>query len=124
MRCSERHLHQGGLRVRLIIKMNQALLIKRTTRFLNENGTLWRRVIRAKFGRMERDSYPRSVLRSHGIGVWKQICMGRTFFKKSIRWRVGNDGKLVFGRIHGLVRKHLKINFRSYIRSPSIKLPR
>lgn len=52
----KRLLNQGGLGLRSVMKMNQALQMMWTWRFIKEMGISWR-AIKAKFGMMGRGRY-------------------------------------------------------------------
>lgn len=61
----------GGLGIRRIKIMNQALLSKWLWRFTEDDGSLWQRVIGEKYGR---GSWGRiKVLPTHSVSLWKGI---------------------------------------------------
>ena len=69
--CFEKN--KGGLGVRNLSKLNQALLCKWCWWFANERDPLWRMVISIKFGE-ENGGWSTSNIRGgYGTGLWKDI---------------------------------------------------
>ena len=69
--CLEKR--KGGLRVRNLFLMNNALLCKWNWRFANERDALWRSVISLKYGEEEGGWCTRDVMGRNGVGLWKAI---------------------------------------------------
>lgn len=86
----------GRLGVRLLIEMNRALQGKWLWRFMNEEGTLWRRIIAAKVGVEDRGWFSGGLMRGDGHSLWKKIGAGKENFLRCIRWQVGQGNRLNF----------------------------
>ena len=69
--CQEKR--RGGLGVRGLSMMNQALLCKWCWRFANEGDSLWRLVISTKFGEEVGGWNTRDIRGGYGTGLWKDI---------------------------------------------------
>ncbi|RVW99832.1 putative ribonuclease H protein [Vitis vinifera] len=69
--CLEKR--KGGLGVRNLSLMNNALLCKWNWRFANERDALWRSVISLKYGVEEGGWCTRDVMGRNGVGLWKAI---------------------------------------------------
>ena len=63
----------GGLGLRHLEGLNQALLGTWLWRFSLERESFWRRVIRGKFGEVEKGWTTREVKDSFGLSLWKDI---------------------------------------------------
>jgi hypothetical protein len=87
---------QGGLGIRNVRKFNQALLGKWLWRYAHEDGAWWRLILVAKHG-SSRDGWRSSdITESHGVGLWKYICMGWSKFKCHFRFDPGVGSKISF----------------------------
>ena len=73
--CLEKN--RGGLGVRSLSKMNQALLCKWCWRFANERDPLCILVISTKFGEEDGGWNTSDIKGGYGIGLWKDICEER-----------------------------------------------
>ena len=87
---------RGGLGVRGLSVMNQALLCKWCWRFANERDSLWRMVISAKFGEEAGGWYSRDIRGGYGTGLWKDIRKERLSFSQNVIPSLGNGSRLAF----------------------------
>ena len=91
--CLDRKM--GGLGIKSLAILNNALLCKWIWRFANERDSLWRNVILWKFGE-ERGGWCSAISRdAYGSGVWKEILL----LLLSL-W--GMEGDFAFGRMLGV----------------------
>ena len=72
--CSEQKL--GGLGVKSLSKLNQALLCKWNRRFANEREPLWRRVINRKYGELVGGWNTCDIRGGYGTRLWKDSRKG------------------------------------------------
>jgi hypothetical protein len=89
-------LDEGGLGIRNIRRFNQALLGKWLWRFAHEEGAWWRSVLVAKYGADWGGWRSGVISGSHGVGLWKFICMGWQNFRRFIKYDVGEGSKIRF----------------------------
>jgi hypothetical protein len=89
-------IDEGGLGIRNVRRFNQALLGKWLWRFVHEEGAWWRRVLVAKYGEVWGGWCSGHVSGSHGVGLWKYICMGWQIFNSHIRFDPGDGTKIRF----------------------------
>jgi hypothetical protein len=75
-------IDEGGLGIRNIRRFNQALLGKWLWRFAHEEGAWWRSVLVAKYGSDWGGWRSGVISGSHGVGLWKFICMGWQNFRR------------------------------------------
>ena len=64
---------KGGLGVRSLSLLNKVLLCKWCWCYFSEGDSLWKNIIRGKFGQEERGWRSGVVRDSYGVGVWKMI---------------------------------------------------
>ena len=69
--CTDKKV--GGLGVRGLYKLNKALLGTWNWWFANERNSLWREIIRRKFGEMQGGWCTGESKDNFGIGLWKEI---------------------------------------------------
>ena len=69
--CTEKK--KGGLGLRRFSILNKALLCKWCWRFANERDSLWRKVIRSKFGEGYGGWCSGDINGGFGVGLWKEI---------------------------------------------------
>jgi hypothetical protein len=86
----------GGLGIRNVRRFNQALLGKWLWRFAHEEGAWWRTVLVAKYGLVWGGWRSGDISGSHGVGLWKYICMEWQIFKSHIRFDPGEGTKISF----------------------------
>ena len=92
--CSEKN--KGGLGVRNLSKLNQALLCKWCWQFANERDPLWRMVISIKFGE-ENGGWNTSDIRGgYGTGLWKDIIKEWLTLSQNTSFSLGNGRRLGF----------------------------
>jgi hypothetical protein len=89
-------IDEGGLRIRNIRRFNQALLGKWLWRFAHEEGAWWRSVLVAKYGSDWGGWRSGVISGSHGVGLWKFICMGWQNFRRFFKYDPGEGSKIRF----------------------------
>ena len=89
---------RGGLGVRSLSKMNQALLCKWCWRFANERNPLWRLVISTKFGEEDGGWNTNDIKGGYGTGLWKDIRKEWLTFSQNTISSLGNGRILGFGK--------------------------
>ena len=87
---------RGGLGVRGLSVMNQALLCKWCWRFANERDSLWRMVISTKFGEEAGGWNTRDIRGGYGTGLWKDIRKEWPTFSQNSISSLGNGRRLGF----------------------------
>ena len=92
--CLEKR--KGGLGVRNLSLMNNALLCKWNWRFANERDALWRSVISLKYGVEEGGWCTRDVLGRNGVGLWKAIRKKWGLFDGRVAFHLGNGQRVKF----------------------------
>jgi hypothetical protein len=89
-------LAEGGLGIRNIRRFNQALLGKWHWRFAHEVGAWWRSVLVAKYGVEWGGWRSGAITGSHGVGLWKYICMGWQVFRSHCSFVPGEGSRIRF----------------------------
>ncbi|RVW34286.1 putative ribonuclease H protein [Vitis vinifera] len=92
--CLEKR--KGGLGVRNLSLMNNALLCKWNWRFANERDALWRSVISLKYGVEEGGWCTRDVMGRNGVGLWKAIRKKWGLFDGRVAFHLGNGQRVKF----------------------------
>ncbi|RVX09127.1 putative ribonuclease H protein [Vitis vinifera] len=92
--CLEKR--KGGLGVRNLSLMNNALLCKWNWRFANERDALWRSVISLKYGVEEGGCCTRDVMGRNGVGLWKAIRKRWGLFDGRVAFHLGNGQRVKF----------------------------
>ena len=87
---------RGGLGVRGLSVMNQALLCKWCRRFANERDSLWRLVINTKFGEEAGGWYTGDIRGGYGTGLWKDMRKEWLTFSQNAISSLGNGRRLGF----------------------------
>lgn len=85
----------GGLGIRPMRLMNNALLGKWLWRIENDTDSLWNRIITAKYG-VKRDGCDIYGPPNQCSCLWKGITSIKTTFSDSIKYRVGSGNKILF----------------------------
>jgi hypothetical protein len=88
--------YEGGLGIRNIRRFNQALLGKWLWWFAHEEGAWWRSVLVAKYGSDWGGWRSGVISGSHGVGLWKYICLGWQNFRRFFKYDVGEGSKIRF----------------------------
>ena len=88
--------HQGGLGIRPLRDMNEALKSKWLWRFAKEEEALWRQVIASKYGVDNSGWWSKKCPKAHGVGCWKSILAGLELFKTLLHFKVKNGSKVLF----------------------------
>ena len=89
-----RPLQHGGLAIRQLCRVNEALLGKWLWRFGHERDALWRRVIAGKYGVCAGGWTTPLPRGSYGVSVWRSIRSGWEAFSSFVRFQV-RDGQTV-----------------------------
>ena len=92
--CLEKR--KGGLGVRNLSLMNNALLCKWNWRFANERDALWRSVISLKYGVEEGGWCTRDVMGRNGVGLWKAIRKKWGLLDGRVAFHLGNGQRMKF----------------------------
>ena len=87
---------QGGLGIRDLTILNEALLGKWSWRFASERDPLWKWVIVGKYGQVEGGWCSKVVGEGHGVGVWKAIKGKWEMFKTRTKFTVGFGNRVKF----------------------------
>jgi hypothetical protein len=87
---------EGGLGIRNVRKFNQALLGKWLWWYAHEDGAWWRKVLVTKYGSSWGGWRSSDISESHGVGLWKYICMGWRNFKCHFRFDPGIGSQISF----------------------------
>ena len=94
---------EGGLGLKKVRVMNECLLIKWWWRYGREGNSLWRRVIRAKYGIGPVSFLPNVEVLSKASRVWADILLIGSrcsnllgFFKDNLEVKVGNGSDISF----------------------------
>ncbi|KAL8166813.1 hypothetical protein V2J09_008312 [Rumex salicifolius] len=83
----------GGLGIKKMTTLNQALLGKLSWRFLTQCDSLWASVLRAKYVR------PSEAIQNHPSRIWKGIQSGvQNVVLKGCRWNLGDGNTIRFWR--------------------------
>jgi hypothetical protein len=80
---------EGGLGIRNMRRFNQALLGKWLWRFAHEEKVWWRSVLMAKYGLVWEGWRSGDISGSHGVGLWKFICLGWQNFRRHVKFDPG-----------------------------------
>ena len=89
-------IDECGLGIRNVRRFNQALLGKWLWRFAHEKGARWRSILMAKYGSVWGCWRSRVIFDSHGVGLWKFICMGWQSFQSHFRFNPSEGSKVRF----------------------------
>jgi hypothetical protein len=89
-------ISEGGLGIRNVRKFNQALLGKWLWRYAYEEGAWWTSILVAKYGSSRGGWCSCDITESHGVGLWKFICMGWSNFKRHFRFDLGVGSRISF----------------------------
>ena len=82
--------------VRSLSLFNKALLCKWCWHFASEGDSLWKKIIKCKFGEKEGGWRSRVVRDSYGVGAWKEIEKHWELFNSMISFEVGNGRRVKF----------------------------
>ena len=89
-------LPNGGLAIRNVRRFNEALLGKWLWRFGVVRDTLWRKVVKVKYGSMEGGWASNLPTGSYDAGLWKFICCGWDKFFRLLKFEVGDGTHIRF----------------------------
>ena len=87
---------KGGLGVRGLQKLNQALLGKWNWRFANEGNALWRETINKKFGEMQVGWCYGENRENFGPGLWKEIRKDWGAVLDNAKFQIGDGNRVGF----------------------------
>ena len=91
--CSKQ---DGGLGIRPLRHMNEALKTKWLWCFAKEEKALWRKAIIAKCGVDILGWWTKRSLFAHGLGLWKSVLAGLERFKSLAHFKVKNGSRVRF----------------------------
>ncbi|XP_026459541.1 uncharacterized protein LOC113360224 [Papaver somniferum] len=87
---------EGGLGIKVISVMNDALPCKWLWRFSNEPEALWRRFVEDNYGCDNNGWDAKQTKRPYGTGLWRGICNRMDKFRLGIMHKVGNGRRTRF----------------------------
>ena len=85
---------EGGLGIRNLSTMNEALLGKWTWRFGVEDNSPWKIVIKLKYGTEAGGWFTRAPRGSYGVGLWKDISKEPEQLKNDGFFELGDDCRI------------------------------
>ena len=100
----------GGLRIRPLRIMNEALKTKWLWRFVIEDDALLKKVIVSKYGVNRFGWWSMRSFFAHGVGCWKSILSSLEVFKLFVRFEIRNGARVFFWHDSGVEINHLKFN--------------
>jgi len=86
---------EGGLGIRSLQDMNKALQAMWLWRFAKEDNTLWKNMVKLKYGIDRLGRWSKTSTHAHGVGCWKSIISGLDQFKSLVNFEV-NDGSRAY----------------------------
>lgn len=86
----------GGLGVKNLKAMNNALLTKWLWRFDVESEALWRRIVEEKYGVSDVEWLSKQPTGAYGFSVWKGVMKRKDFFLQNFQFKVNNGVKTRF----------------------------
>uniref|UniRef100_A0A7C9AA13 Reverse transcriptase domain-containing protein n=1 Tax=Opuntia streptacantha TaxID=393608 RepID=A0A7C9AA13_OPUST len=87
---------EGGLGIRPLRVMNEALKTKWLWRFAKEDNAMWKNVIKAKYGTDDLGWWSKMSSFSHGVGFWKSISACLERFKSLVHFEVKDGSRVLF----------------------------
>jgi len=87
---------EGGLGIRPLRDMNDALKTKWLWRFAKEDDAMWKNVIKVKYGIDELGWWSKKSSYSHGVGCWKSILTSLERFKSLVHFEVKGGSRVLF----------------------------
>ena len=96
--CAQKE--KGGLGLRKIILLNEALLGKWIWRFAIEKDNLWKKVLLVKYGQEGLGWRTNEVRGTFEVGVWKEILKEANWCWDNIQFKVGKGTKIKFWTDH------------------------
>lgn len=82
--------------IRSLLEMNKALHGKWLSRYLDEEGRLWKRIVEVRWGRWKGRAGWNVAVGKHGSGLWRSICAGGEKWSSCIKWKLGRGNKIIF----------------------------
>ena len=92
--CTDKR--KGGIRIKIFSNMNKALLSKWSWQFANDTDSLWRKVIRCKFGESFGGWHTRDLRGGYGTSLWKEIKKGWPSFLQNSIFALGDGRRINF----------------------------
>lgn len=83
------HKSRGGLRIRNLIILNKAYIMKNTWRLINDKNSLWAKVMKGKYF-PKTDLYNSTQPKPYHSCIWKNIYKLSSFLKEATFWSLGN----------------------------------
>ena len=119
--CSEKK--KGGLGLRRFSILNKALMCKWCWRFANERDSLWRKVIRSKFGEVYGGWSSGEIKGGFGVGLWKEIRKEWTHLLQNTSLVLGNGNRISFWKDAWCGEEALSLMFPNLFRLTAQKMP-
>ena len=120
--CTEKK--KGGLGLRRFSILNKALLCKWCWRFANERESLWRKVIRSKFGEDYGGWSSGDIKGGFGVGLWKDIKKEWTHLCQNTYLALGNGSRISFWEDAWCGEEALSLSFPNLFRLTAQKFAR
>ncbi|KAF5187118.1 hypothetical protein FRX31_023295, partial [Thalictrum thalictroides] len=111
----------GGLGIRRVTTMKQALLSKWLWRYEKEGESLWRRVIDVKYGNASPSGRPKTVNQPFGRSLWRGILASRDLFFEGISHKVIDGNNTCFWKDVWCGEVSLATSFPRLYRHTSLK---
>ena len=87
---------KGGLGIRGLLNLNRALLGKWSWRFAIEDSTLWKDIIRLKYGAEKGGWFSHDPERTSGVSLWKEIRKEAAQMRANSDFLVGDSKRVRF----------------------------
>lgn len=87
---------QGGLGIKRIAAMNQAMLAKTSWRMLQNDKGLWHEIYKAKYLRRASFLDPNYTCPNSSSSTWRSIIFGAKLLNQGLQWRVGKGDSISF----------------------------
>ena len=120
--CTEKK--KGGLGLRRFSILNKALLCKWCWRFANERDSLWRKVIRCKFGEDYGGWRSGDINGGFGVGLWKEIRKEWPQLIQNTYLALGNGSRISFWKDAWCGEEALSLTFPNLFRLTAQKYVR
>lgn len=111
----------GRLGLRRIRDMNASLLTKWLWRLISNENSLWKKIIRAKYGTDARGRFTNKKLSTHGCSVWKGIEIHKGFVEDNMSFKLGAGTEISFWNDIWCDKRPLKFIFPQSYRDPYSK---
>ena len=112
--CTEKK--KGGLGLRRFSILNKALMCKWCWRFANERDSLWRKVIRSKFGEDYGGWSSGDIKGGFGVGLWKEIRKEWIHLFQNTYFALGDGSRISFWKDAWCGEEALSLTFPNLFR--------